>query len=96
MEVCYKMFRKEVLASFELKEDRFGFEVEVTAAHEEYIAGEEFTADIAGRYLFGAPMADDRVSWTISLSPHWFTPPEHDGRAAVGRCRYSGNTELIA
>jgi glycosyltransferase involved in cell wall biosynthesis len=31
MEVCYKMFRKEVLDSVELQEDRFGFEVEVTA-----------------------------------------------------------------
>jgi glycosyltransferase involved in cell wall biosynthesis len=31
MEVCYKMFRREVLQSVELKEDRFGFEVEITA-----------------------------------------------------------------
>jgi len=31
MEVCYKVFRKEVLEGMELREDRFGFEVEVTA-----------------------------------------------------------------
>lgn len=31
MEVCYKVFRKEVLASMKLRENRFGFEVEVTA-----------------------------------------------------------------
>ena len=31
MEVCYKMFRREVLQSVVLKEDRFGFEVEITA-----------------------------------------------------------------
>ncbi len=31
METCYKMFRREVLMSIELKEDRFGFEPEVTA-----------------------------------------------------------------
>ncbi len=31
MEVCYKVFRKTVLNSIELKEDRFGFEPEVTA-----------------------------------------------------------------
>ena len=31
MEVCYKMFKKEVLESVNLKEDRFGFEVEITA-----------------------------------------------------------------
>ncbi len=31
MEVCYKMFRREVLQSIVLCEDRFGFEVEITA-----------------------------------------------------------------
>jgi glycosyltransferase involved in cell wall biosynthesis len=31
METCYKVFRREVLASFEIEEDRFGFEPEVTA-----------------------------------------------------------------
>lgn len=31
MEVCYKAFRKEVLAGITLREDRFGFEVEITA-----------------------------------------------------------------
>jgi glycosyltransferase involved in cell wall biosynthesis len=31
VEVCYKMFRKEVLDSIDLQEDRFGFEVEITA-----------------------------------------------------------------
>lgn len=31
MEVCYKVFRKEVLQGLEIKEKRFGFEVEITA-----------------------------------------------------------------
>ena len=31
MEVCYKMFKKEVLDTIEIKENRFGFEPEVTA-----------------------------------------------------------------
>lgn len=31
MEVCYKVFRREVLQGISLKEDRFGFEVEITA-----------------------------------------------------------------
>mgnify|MGYP001574438821 CR=1 FL=1 len=31
MEVCYKMFKREVLESIVLKENRFGFEVEITA-----------------------------------------------------------------
>jgi glycosyltransferase involved in cell wall biosynthesis len=31
MEVCYKVFRREILQKLTLKEDRFGFEVEITA-----------------------------------------------------------------
>jgi glycosyltransferase involved in cell wall biosynthesis len=31
IEVCYKVFRKEILNKIELKEDRFGFEPEITA-----------------------------------------------------------------
>jgi glycosyltransferase involved in cell wall biosynthesis len=31
METCYKMFRREIIQSVELHEDRFGFEPEVTA-----------------------------------------------------------------
>ncbi len=31
MEVCYKVFRREVIQGIELKSDRFGFEPEVTA-----------------------------------------------------------------
>jgi hypothetical protein len=31
MEVCYKAFRREVLAKISIEEDRFGFEPEITA-----------------------------------------------------------------
>ena len=31
METCYKMFRREVIQSIEIKEERFGFEPEITA-----------------------------------------------------------------
>ena len=31
METCYKMFKREVIQSIEIKENRFGFEPEVTA-----------------------------------------------------------------
>jgi hypothetical protein len=31
METCYKMFRREILDNIELREDRFGFEPEITA-----------------------------------------------------------------
>ena len=36
METCYKMFRAEVVKSLELKENRFGFEPEVTAKMSRY------------------------------------------------------------
>lgn len=31
METCYKMFRREVIQSIQVEEDRFGFEPEITA-----------------------------------------------------------------
>ena len=31
METCYKMFRREVIQSIDIEEDRFGFEPEITA-----------------------------------------------------------------
>ena len=31
METCYKMFRREIIQSIVIKENRFGFEPEVTA-----------------------------------------------------------------
>jgi len=31
METCYKAFRREVIQSIEIKENRFGFEPEITA-----------------------------------------------------------------
>ncbi len=36
METCYKMFRAEVVKSLDLKEQRFGFEPEVTAKMSRY------------------------------------------------------------
>lgn len=36
METCYKMFRAEILKSLDLKEQRFGFEPEVTAKMSRY------------------------------------------------------------
>lgn len=31
METCYKLFRSDILKSIDLKENRFGFEPEITA-----------------------------------------------------------------
>jgi hypothetical protein len=31
MEICYKAFRREIIQSIDIEEDRFGFEPEITA-----------------------------------------------------------------
>ena len=31
MEICYKAFKKEIIEKIQLKENRFGFEPEITA-----------------------------------------------------------------
>ena len=31
METCYKVFRREIIQSIDIKENRFGFEPEITA-----------------------------------------------------------------
>jgi hypothetical protein len=36
METCYKLFRREIIQSLDLKEQRFGFEPEVTAKISRY------------------------------------------------------------
>ena len=37
IETCYKMFRREVIQSIEIKEDRFGFEPEITSNHKMWL-----------------------------------------------------------
>ena len=39
METCYKMFRREVIASIAIEENRFGFEPEITAKVAEAAGG---------------------------------------------------------
>lgn len=51
------------------------FDVQVAAGRETWLAGDDFTATVSGTYLFGAPMAGEKVSWSLDLSPSSFTPP---------------------
>ncbi|MEO0082276.1 MAG: alpha-2-macroglobulin family protein [candidate division WOR-3 bacterium] len=55
------------------------FDVRVSAEREQYVAGDWFEATVSGQYLFGAPMAQDRVDWSIVLEPSFFVPPGHEG-----------------
>ncbi len=60
MEVCYKVFRKDILDQVELKEDRFGFEPEVTAK----VARLNCVIYEAGISYYGRTYADGKkINW---------------------------------
>jgi len=60
MEVCYKVFKREVLEKFELKEDRFGFEPEFTAK----IARHGFTVYEVGISYYGRTYEEGKkINW---------------------------------
>jgi len=54
------------------------FEVHVTPEKPSYFANETFKAVIDGWYLFGAPMTEADVDWTLRLSPSSYSPPGFD------------------
>jgi glycosyltransferase involved in cell wall biosynthesis len=68
MEVCYKLFRREVLARIEIEEDRFGFEPEITAKVAKlHCAVYEVGISYAGRtYAEGK-----KVGWRDGLRAVW-------------------------
>lgn len=69
METCYKMFRKEVIKSLDLKEQRFGFEPEVTAKMSRYPNVRIYEVGIS---YYGRTYADGKkIGW-------------RDGLAAIG------------
>lgn len=80
------------------------FEVKAVASSSSYVAGEDYAAAIEGWYLFGAPMAGEKASWTLRLEPWAWTPPGWEGwsfrppwearRAETGRLLGSGDLEL--
>lgn len=60
MEVCYKLFKREVIEKIELKEDRFGFEPEFTAK----AAREGFVFYEVGISYYGRTYSEGKkISW---------------------------------
>ncbi len=47
------------------------FKVDVTLGQRSYVPGDRISATVEGSYLFGAPMADAPVTWTVT--PSWTT-----------------------
>ena len=68
MEVCYKMFRREVLERLTLRENRFGFEVEITAkvAHGQWRVYEVPVAYYGRSYAEGK-----KITWKDGFRALW-------------------------
>ena len=54
------------------------FRVDVVTQKSEAIAGEELTANVVARYLFGGAMDRAQVSWSAVRTSEEFTPPRND------------------
>jgi glycosyltransferase involved in cell wall biosynthesis len=68
MEVCYKLFRREVLQRIELEEDRFGFEPEITAK----VAKLHCTVYEVGISYSGRTYAEGKkIGWRDGLRALW-------------------------
>jgi alpha-2-macroglobulin len=55
------------------------FKVDVSAAKPELLAGDSLEATVLARYLFGAPMNDAKVRWSVHRGTTTFSPKGHDG-----------------
>lgn len=55
------------------------FKVTAKSDKEEYIFGEKFSGEIKGTYLYGGPMSDQDVEWTMTLDRSYYSPPGHKG-----------------
>ncbi|MFQ6082006.1 MAG: MG2 domain-containing protein [Candidatus Aminicenantia bacterium] len=55
------------------------FEVTVRPEKESYIFGDTYQATISGNYLFGAPMAGQKVNWYLRQDPVTYSPPGYKG-----------------
>ncbi len=68
METCYKMFRREVLASVHLREDRFGFEPEFTAK----VALNHFRVFEVPISYYGRTYAEGKkINWKDGVAALW-------------------------
>ncbi|HEV2070242.1 MAG TPA: hypothetical protein VGR26_10645 [Acidimicrobiales bacterium] len=68
MECCYKVFRRDVIHSIRLREDRFGFEPEVTAK----VARGGWRVYEVGISYAGRTYAEGKkVGWRDGVSAAW-------------------------
>jgi len=68
MEVCYKVFRREVLQSLKLRENRFGFEVEITA---KVARGKWRLYEVPISYYGRSYEEGKKITWKDGLRAFW-------------------------
>ena len=69
MECCYKLFKRDIISSFELREDRFGFEPEVTAKVAKLAGRGECRVYEVGISYFGRTYAEGKkINWKDGVS----------------------------
>ena len=68
--------------SFRVEEYRAPqFRVDVSTPERSLVAGDPIQGTVLARYLFGGPMADAEVAWTVNRATLDFRPPGNDGFA---------------
>jgi glycosyltransferase involved in cell wall biosynthesis len=87
METCYKVFRREVIQSIRIEEDRFGFEPEVTA---KVAARHEWRVYELGIGYNGRTYAEGKkIGWRDGVRAGWcivkYSPAGARVRALLGR-----------
>lgn len=68
METCYKMFRAEVLDEIELRQDRFGFEPEVTA---KVAKGDWRVYEVPVSYYGRTYEEGKKITWVDGIKAFW-------------------------
>lgn len=72
--------RNTLVTSFQVATFRpASFKTEVQSIQDNYIVGSNITAKVKGSYLFGAPLKDADLQWSISRKLIYYEPPDHEG-----------------
>jgi glycosyltransferase involved in cell wall biosynthesis len=88
METCYKVFRREIIQSLELREDRFGFEPEVTGR----IAALDCRIYEVGISYAGRSYAEGKkIGWRDGVKAIWCILKYRPRR--LGRARLAGASD---
>jgi len=77
------------------------FSVNVSFPQKRYVRGQRIKAKVSANYYFGAPLANEDVSYTITRTPYWLWPTDEEDMAEYygdyeGYEDYGGYGEMVA